>query len=77
MVVITLTMAVLVAKMVKATIMVVAVVETLTMAVVVVRIGRWGRSPRREPRGTRVPPLRPGSSVGFRVSGRSGQSHCS
>lgn len=40
MVVITLTMEVLVAKMVRATIMVVAVVETLTVVVVVVRIGR-------------------------------------
>lgn len=41
---ITLTMAVLVAKMVTATIMVVAVVGTL-MVVVVVRIGRWGDLP--------------------------------
>lgn len=76
MMVITLTMAVLVAKMVTATIMVVVVVETLTVVVVMVRIGRWGRAPRREPRGTRVPPLRPGSFVAFRVSGRSGHSHC-
>lgn len=43
---ITLTMAVLVAKMVTATIMVVAVVGTLTVVVVVVvRIGRWGDLP--------------------------------
>lgn len=43
--VITLTMAVLVAKMVTATIMVVVVVEMLTVVVVVVRIGRWGELP--------------------------------